>query len=268
MSVKFYVYPYKQGSKSARALATALGGKVLRREGSSFIPRENKKVINWGSSSCPYSCLNTPNTVSRVGNKLDFFQKFLNLSEELKPRFPLWTTSRAEALDMLESNHSKAIVARTILTGHSGAGIVIKDKASRNDLPACQLYVEYVSKDAEYRVHIIKNQQGDLNVIDVQRKVRDPSKEPSDWKIRSHANGFIFTRRNGSNQRHQDICPSDVLIQAKKALGSSGLTFGAVDVIWNQKRENAYVLEINTAPGLEGETIGIYRDAINGYYTT
>jgi hypothetical protein len=35
------VLPYKQGSKSAKALATELGGKVLKLEGSKFKPKPN-----------------------------------------------------------------------------------------------------------------------------------------------------------------------------------------------------------------------------------
>jgi glutathione synthase/RimK-type ligase-like ATP-grasp enzyme len=39
---------------------------------------------------------------------------------------------------------------------------------------------------------------------------------------------------------------------------ASGLDFGAVDVIWNERQQRAYVLEINSAPGLEGTTIDDY----------
>ena len=40
------ILPYRQGSKSAKALAEALGGKVLKLENSSFIPREGDLIIN------------------------------------------------------------------------------------------------------------------------------------------------------------------------------------------------------------------------------
>jgi D-alanine-D-alanine ligase-like ATP-grasp enzyme len=60
--------------------------------------------------------------------------------------------------------------------------------------------------------------------------------------------------------------PGDVLVQAVRAMAGSGLEFGACDLIWNQKREKAYILEINCAPGLEGTTVEIYRDAIKRYF--
>src|SRR3546814_19093490 len=45
------------------------------------------------------------------------------------------------------------IVCRTVLSGHSGVGIVIAD--NRDDLVPANLYVKYVKKKEEYRVHQI-----------------------------------------------------------------------------------------------------------------
>jgi len=46
--MKTFIYPYMKGSKSAKALAQALGIKQIKREGSGFKPR-GKRVINRGS---------------------------------------------------------------------------------------------------------------------------------------------------------------------------------------------------------------------------
>ena len=43
---------------------------------------------------------------------------------------------------------------------------------------------------------------------------------------------------------------------------SIGLDFGAVDVIYNGHSNRAYVLEINTAPGLTGTTLDNYAAAL------
>ncbi|MNY63636.1 hypothetical protein D3C86_2006230 [compost metagenome] len=48
------------------------------------------------------------------------------------------------------------------------------------------------------------------------------------------------------------------------AVNAIGLTFGAVDVIWNEYRHQAYVLEVNTAPGLTGTTLEKYAEAFRG----
>jgi hypothetical protein len=259
LSYKYYVYPYKQGSGSAKRLAEALNGRVLKMEGSSFQGvTSTRKAINWGSTQCPWvHALNKAEIVECFGNKLQAFLRWTNdpVHTDL-PRIPEYTTSRGEAAGWKQAGLK--VVCRGTLTGHSGAGITIVE--GHAELPHVPLYVKYIPKDSEYRVHIFNNE-----VIDVQRKVRDPNREVSDWKVRSHQNGFIYVR-SGSNGLYKDTAPSDVLEQAKKALASSGLTFGAVDVIWNNARNCAYVLEVNTAPGLEGQTVGVYADAIRRYY--
>ena len=57
--------------------------------------------------------------------------------------------------------------------------------------------------------------------------------------------------------------PQQVLDQAKLAVKATGLDFGAVDIIWNNLQEKAYVLEINTAPGLEGQSVETYKKFLN-----
>ena len=48
-----------------------------------------------------------------------------------------------------------------------------------------------------------------------------------------------------------------IAVNAVKALG---LDFGAVDIIYNEKENQYYVLEVNTAPGLEGTTLIKYAE--------
>jgi hypothetical protein len=82
---RFRVIPYRNGSRSARALAGALNGLQLRLEGSRFRPRLDDVIINWGNTRPPplpigplnqrgYRYLNEPDDVARVSNKLSFFQ--------------------------------------------------------------------------------------------------------------------------------------------------------------------------------------------------
>jgi len=144
------------------------------------------------------------------------------------------------------ANMGKTIVVRNVLTGSEGNGIVIVPK--NEIVPDAPLYTEYVFKVNEYRVHVAGSE-----VIDTQKKIRDPNKIITDWKVRSHANGFIFARN--SVQPNDDR--SDLALDAIAALS---LDFGAVDII-EDKEENFYVLEVNTAPGLEGQTVESYTKA-------
>lgn len=247
MAIK--IYPYKQGSRSARALADALGGRVLRLQGSNYRPRVQDTVINWGSSNVPTPLsvgthlINHQPNVAAAGNKLAALQA-MGLYGVQIPQF--WTN--------MEDIPDEAfpIVCRTILNGHSGRGIVIAN--NRGELVDAPLYVKYMKKRDEYRIHV-----GQRGIIAIQRKAIPNGTEPLDTRIRNHHNGYIFTR-NGVEP------PAQVLEQAAGAIAALGLDFGAVDIIWNNHYQLATVLEVNTAPGLEGQTITDYADYFREYF--
>ena len=140
-------------------------------------------------------------------------------------------------------------MCRTKLTGHSGEGIVIATQA--DELVDAPLYVKYIPKKDEYRVHVFDNR-----VIDIQKKGRRKDVEEANFQVRNHANGFVYMREGIDP-------PNAVTDSALQVMQHVSLHFGAVDVIWNEKHKRAVVLEINTAPGLEGSTIHSYANAFN-----
>lgn len=241
-----YIMPYKNTSNSARLLAKELNIKRIKVEGSRFKGDKQKVVINWGCSEVSdevKKChvINMPSSVGIASNKLSFF----NCVFENDLSIPEWTTFKQYASNWLDDG---MVVCRTILNGHSGAGIVLARTVK--ELVDAPLYVKYIPKKDEYRIHV-----GDCGetVIDVQKKARrnDVPKEQANFQIRNHANGFIYMR--------EDVNPPEkVLTYAKECVRILGLNFGAVDVIWNDKRQEAYVLEVNTAPGLVGTTLKNY----------
>lgn len=245
------ILPYRTGSQSVRVLAQELGALRLRLEESKYKYREGDLVINWGNSrheGFP-RMLNHPKKVSVAANKLCFFELMKEKCPEIIPKF--WTDPN-EIPD-----EAFPIVCRENLFGHSGDGIHIAD--TRDDLVTAPLYVQYVKKKDEFRVHVGRIWQdfgiGTAVPIGgaVQRKARSLS-VPDDevnWRVRNHSNGFIF-------QREGFDTPQAVLDAAKRSLIASGLDFGAVDVLWNEHLQKAFVLEINTAPGLEGQTVVDY----------
>lgn len=252
-NTRLAIWAYNTGSRSAHELSAALEAPIIRHTGSKFRGWGLKsfKIINWGSTECKSydNVLNPASLVQRASNKLTAFTSWGGTH---CPRIPLWTTSRKEASEWFSQKKFKEclVVCRTILSGHSGNGIVIS--SSPRELVDAPLYTLYIPKDAEYRVHMADWR---VEPIFVQRKVRDPDREPTTWKVRSHANGFIY------QHNHKSDIPLDVLAQAASAFKASSLDFGAVDVIYNERERKAYVLEINTAPGLEGETILRYANA-------
>lgn len=249
----FRVYPYKQGSKSAKALANALGGKVLKHVGSKYRPRLGDVVINWGASAPPaYAPATTLNADVRVAQcKLATFDTLQAAGVRTPPH---WTVKGG-------GDQTFPVVCRTKLRGHSGDGIVIANNA--DELVEAPLYTKYIKKKDEYRVHVIRG-----DAFFVQRKARKLDHEQPNWLVRNLEGGFVFTEVEKKDPVLLEInpnpfaCPDDVINQALAAIAALGLDFGGVDVIWNEKEGKAYVLEVNTACGLEERTADRYRQAI------
>jgi glutathione synthase/RimK-type ligase-like ATP-grasp enzyme len=243
------VLPYSSKSKSAKAIAEQLEGKRIKLSGSEFHGSIGDLVINWGHSKpFPFTydrpfnlpaifIFNRPEDIEQVADKLSFFTMFEG-SDWLPP---FWT----DAEDI--PDEAFPIVCRTVLKGHSGDGIVIAN--CRDDLVLAPLYVKYIKKQEEYRVHILQNEP-----FLIQQKKRRLDHANPNWQVRNHANGFIYARENVTP-------PTGVVDSALDCFERTGLDFGAVDVIWNAQQQKAYVLEINTAPGLEGSTLDDYVEA-------
>ena len=259
--MKYVLYAHNQYSNGARALARGLGIRRIRHQDSQFRGDPgNTLLINWGSSVLPPALgnsdgiLNLPDQVGLVTNKLAFFQHESTNEMVTTDYLPGWTDSKETAIRYMRRYPEQKIVCRTVLNGHSGAGIVIA--STPEELVDAPLYVRYIKKMAEYRVHIM-----DGNVFDVQQKLRkhDFPEEQVNHQVRSHKNGWVYARTDVD-------APQAVLNAALRIFRHFGLHFGAVDVIWNKANERAYVLEINTAPGLEGETVTKYVQAFRLYY--
>ena len=246
--MKVFLLPYKTGSNGAKLLAANIGVRRIKLENSKFMPGNNKLVINWGNSRPGFAqgtWLNEPNCVKQAPNK------YYSLEAMVAHGVPCveFTTYQSKANEW--RIHDTMVVARNKLTGHSGEGIeLITTEQALVDSPA-HLFTRYFKAKDEYRVHVL-----DGKVIDIQQKRKrdDVSKEDANYQIRSHVNGFNFCR--------EDVELPDVCVEASiAAIKALGLDFGAVDIRYNDKSKKCAVLEVNTAPGLEGTTIEIYTKA-------
>ena len=247
-----HIYAYNWGSESSRDLGRELGFLRVRHENSRFRGGENKTVINWGSSNLPEEIsrcrvINSPEAVTLCSNKLNFFRHINNATT------PDFTTDREEALSWLRED--TIVFGRTRLQGRNGDGIVVIE--NEDEFVDAPLYVKYVPKRNEYRVHVFNGR-----VIDVQRKALREGHETNDntFRIRNTANGFIFARNE--DHVHNPLVEEEALTAFNEI---EGLVFGAFDIIYNEYRNKAYVLEVNTAPGLSGTTLQNYVEAFREY---
>jgi hypothetical protein len=120
----------------------------------------------------------------------------------------------------------------------------------------------FVKKEAfvnEYRVHSFngKSIRAGKKVLRDGFQVGTGGQQTAHPWIRSWDGGWRIAYDGvSSKQRHRDL--------AHAAVKALGLTFGAVD-IGERADGSLVVLEVNRAPGLEGGTIDVYRNAIQGF---
>ncbi len=248
--------PYKIGSQSATNLQAALSTltkKAVRRlyiEGGSYVPRADKLVINWGSSSLPGGWQVSPivwNKTPNVGNASNKLTAFNLFKEAGITEIPEFTTDYAVASEWVTAG--KVVLSRTKLSAHSGAGIVMAARVE-DLVQNCPLYVLYRKKKTEFRVHVAFG-----SVIDVQQKRKRADYDgDTDYAVRNHHTGWVYCRDGVEECSRRD----DLAIRAVAALG---LDFGAVDIIYNEHHNSYLLLEVNTAPGLEGTTVEKYAHA-------
>ncbi len=249
MVSNLYIYTYNSLSKSAANLSNELQIPRIRHEKSRFVGGTHKVVINWGAygvseeiSKC--QIINKPEAICAAANKLNFFSRLEG--SDLTPPF---TINISFVKAWLKAGIW--VVARELLSSSCGKGIILLKP--NNKIPYAPLYVKYIKKQDEYRVHIIGNK-----IIDIQQKRRRESFENPNWQIRNHKNGFIYSREHCQPPN----CVSEV---ALKTFNEFDLDFGAIDIIYNVNLDRAFALEINTAPGLEGKTITSYAEGLMEY---
>jgi len=246
------VYPYNLGSASARSLAQALQTRRVRPNGN-YHHRRNTLVINWGNSRLPgwgsaqalANMLNKPQNVEIASDKIATFRR-------LETNIPEWTTDRQVARDWFANprfgRKLNAVVCRTLTRANSGRGIVLAK--SPEELVNAPLYTRYTPKEREFRVHM-SARYGIIDSAEKRRRNGFEHEADHDY-IRSWNNGWVFCRENLQ-------LPDGVERVAAEALAHLGLDFGAVDVGWSG-RYGTYIYEVNTAPGLEGQTLTNYTN--------
>jgi len=257
---KIILYPYKLYSSSAKALAERLNTKRVKPDGK-YKHFSNHLILNWGCTTTPLwydenkveLWLNDPLSVDMAANKLNTYQI---ISEDVP--MPEYTTNPQDVLDSLGADYKLEWLARTKLKGHTGDGIKliyggVEYGVEGEEFPIAPLYTKYIKKKDEYRVHVF----GD-KVIDVAQKKKRIAAEKADYQVRNHSTGWVYCREGVDVPDHvKGWCVDSVALL--------GLTFGAVDVIYNQHYDAWYILEINTAPGLYGTTLEKYLQEVKDY---
>lgn len=245
---KVYFLPYSMKSASLKLLKEESGWLALLNNGESQVKSNGHIVIKWGNA--PLNALRfIPSRVLNADVTLAVSKiKFLSAVKG-KPWAIEFSQDNQTANDWLKKG--SRVLGRDTSTGYEGDGITVYRPGEHKEVGPHLFYVKYIPKDAEYRVHVVGGK-----VIEVSRKVMPYGKKPIDggWEIRTFKNGFVYQSSGIS-------VPECVKEAALDAVSFCKLDFAGVDVIYNELHGKAYVLELNSAPGIEGQTIPKYIEA-------
>lgn len=219
-----------RGSHSAKRLASSLskklGYKVLR----TLKPSLRRKQLLYGQG------------VDKLTQFKYFEQQGLSAIE--------YTPSALIALEWL--NDGDTVIGRKLLSSSCGKGIVIYKP--EDDIPtgSCPVYTKYKKKKREFRVHVFK----DKVVAVVEKKLRSNWDGPRDTHIRNLANGYVFCA----------VAPENIptgLVELAVAGGRVVQSdFKGVDIGYNEKHNELFLIEVNSAPGMEGSNVEAYAKAV------
>lgn len=141
------------------------------------------------------------------------------------------------------------VVCRKLTHSSEGKGIVIAETPEAVIL--APVYTKYKKKKKEFRVHIFKDQ-----VVHVLEKRRKKDYEgDADAKIRNTANGYVFCSEGVIEPKGI----RELALQARKVTKSD---FAGVDIGYNEKLNQLFVIEVNSAPGIEGSNVDRYIEVI------
>lgn len=145
------------------------------------------------------------------------------------------------------------VFGRKLLNSSCGKGIIVYTTV--NELSnECPVYTKYKKKKREWRVHVFR----DKVVAIVEKKKRSDWTGPSNSKIRNLENGYVFC---------QEISLTPALEQRINALalaaaGVCTSDFKGVDLAYNEASDDLFVIEVNSAPGIEGSNVEKYGKAV------
>lgn len=220
----------KLGSNSLKRIATALsqrvGYKVLRTK------RMNPRKVQY-----------------EYGNLIDKCSQYRWFTTNNVP-CPDYTFDRATARDWLLA--SSTVFCRTLTRASEGKGIVVAETVDQ--LVPAPVYTKYTKKKREFRVHIFK----DKVVQIVEKRKRSGWSADRDTRIRNTANGYVFCR-------NVDNIPSGLSELALKASLVTNSDFRGVDIGYNELKDQLFVIEVNSAPGVEGSNVDDYVNTILSY---
>jgi hypothetical protein len=214
----------KSGSlkRLAQGLSTKLGYKVWR----SNQKKDNRIHLLYGDQK------------GKIEQYIYFKEQELSALE--------FTTSSDQAKKWAKTS---TVICRTLTHASEGKGIIVAETPEA--VVQAPVYTLYKKKKKEFRIHIFKDKV--VHVLEKRRKTNFEG--VSDAKIRNTANGYVFC----SDGVVEPVGLRDLALAASKVTKSD---FKGVDIGYNEKKDELFVIEVNSAPGIEGTNVDRYVNTI------
>lgn len=231
--------PKVLGKPRVRLLSTCLKSGSLKRLAEGLSTKLGYKV--WRSSQ------QKPNKIHLLyGDQKGKIEQYQWFKEQNLVSFP-FTTSKTEAVKWAQEG--KTVVCRTLTHASEGKGIVVAE--TPQEVCNAPVYTEYRKKKKEFRTHVFQDKV--VHVLEKRRKTNFEG--TTDAKIRNTANGYVFC----SDGVVEPVGLRDLALAASKVTKSD---FKGVDIGYNEKKNELFVIEVNSAPGIEGSNVDRYVNTI------
>lgn len=228
MPLKFRLVSKKLGSNSLKALqeglSTKLGYKIFRAKQ----PKPNRENLVYGDCK----------------DKLFQYEWFA--ANEVPA---LSFTTDSKVVSEWLSDPKQTVFARTLTRASEGKGIVVLQHGAK--ITSAPVYTLYRKKKKEFRVHVFKDQV--VHVLEKRKKAG--YEKDRDTRIRNTANGYVFC----SDGVVEPVGLRELALAASKVTNSD---FRGVDIGFNEKLNELFVIEVNSCPGIEGSNINRYIEVI------
>lgn len=228
--------------KRIQLLSTNLKSGSLKRIAQGLTSRVGYKVLRTRR-------VNPRRTQYSYGNLIDKCNQYRWFSNNAIP-CPEFTFERSVASNWLADGN--IVFCRTLTRASEGRGIVVAETVDQ--LVDAPVYTKYTKKKREFRVHIFKDQVVQV----VEKRKRAGWTGERDTRIRNSNNGYVFCRDVSSIPAglHQ------LALQASRVTNSD---FKGVDIGYNELKDQLFVIEVNSAPGIEGSNVDDYVNTILSY---
>lgn len=145
------------------------------------------------------------------------------------PKFSVWSAPSLPALARKRYHYG----------GKDIMPVFQQEEVSWRKAAGADFFVEFIPTASEYRVWVFRRSHLATYVKEMKR--------PEKYRRigRNYKNGFAF------NLVQSELVPRGAVDMAIQSVAALGLDFGAVDILKGTDG-NFYVLEVNTAPGVEG----------------